>query len=71
MLYLKDSDKLIRSSINGFLEKVNSPSFLQVHRSYVINKNYISAFNAKEITIENKVIPISRTFAKNVLDEIS
>jgi len=70
-LYLKDSEKLIRSSIKDFLEQINSTSFLQVHRSYVINKNYITAFSNKEITIHNSSIPISKSFAKEVLEEIS
>lgn len=70
-LYFKDSEKLIRSSIKDFLGQLNSTSFLQVHRSYVINKNYITAFNNKEITINNSSIPISKSFAKEVLEEIS
>jgi len=71
ILYLKDSKKLIRSSIKDFLEEINSSSFLQVHRSYVINKNCITAFNTKEIIINNSSIPISKTFAKEILEEIS
>ena len=70
-LYFKDSEKLIRSSIKDFLGQLDSTSFLQVHRSYVINKNYITAFNNKEITINNSSIPISKSFAKEVLEEIS
>ncbi|SKB77162.1 two component transcriptional regulator, LytTR family [Salegentibacter holothuriorum] len=71
ILYLKDSEKLIRSSIKDFLEQMNSSSFLQVHRSYVINKDCVTAFNNKEITIHNKNIPISKSFVKEVLEEIS
>lgn len=71
ILHLKDSEKLIRSSIKDFLEQVNSSSFLQVHRSYVINKNCVTAFNNKEIIINNSSIPISKTFAKEILEEIS
>lgn len=71
ILYLKDSEKLIRSSIKDFLEQVDSSSFLQVHRSYVINKNCVTAFNTKEIIINNSSIPISKTFAKEISEEIS
>ncbi len=71
ILYLKDSKKLLRSSIKDFLEEMNSSSFLQVHRSYVINKNFITAFNTKEIIINNSSIPISKTYAKEILEEIS
>jgi len=71
ILYLKDSEKLIRSSIKDFLEEMNSSSFIQVHRSFVINKNCVTAFNTKEIIINNSSIPISKTFAKEILEEIS
>ncbi|TXD47864.1 LytR/AlgR family response regulator transcription factor [Polaribacter sp. IC073] len=70
-LHLVDSKRLIRASIHDFLKQVNSSSFLQVHRSYVVNKNYISAFNSKEITINNYKIPLSKTYVKEVFDEIS
>ncbi len=71
ILHLKDSKKIIRSSIKEFLEQMNSSSFLQVHRSYVINKKSIAAFNTKEIIINDSSIPISKTFAKEILEEIS
>lgn len=71
ILHLKDSEKLIRSSIKEFLDQMDSSSFLQVHRSYVINKNCIDAFNTKEMTINGSTIPISKTYAKEILEEIS
>lgn len=70
-LYLKDSVKLIRSSISEFMKQVNSTSFLQVHRSYIINKNHVTGFDKKKITIANNNIPISKTYVKEVIDEIS
>jgi DNA-binding LytR/AlgR family response regulator len=50
---------------------MNSSSFLQVHRSYVINKNSIDAFNTKEISINENIIPISKTFTKEIIEAIS
>lgn len=70
-LYLKDTKKLIRSSINDFLEQANSTVFVQVHRSYIINKNYVTGFSTKEIRIHDTSVPISKTYVKEVLKEIS
>ncbi|QOD60281.1 response regulator transcription factor [Polaribacter haliotis] len=70
-IHLKDSKRLIRSSINEFLETVDCDSFLQVHRSYVVNKKHIAGFDSKEIHINNQLIPISRSLLKEVLEEIS
>lgn len=70
-LHLKESEKIIRSSIKEFLDRMNSSSFLQVHRSYVVNKNYIDSFNNKEIIINNNIIPLSKTYVKEFIAQIS
>ncbi|AUC86175.1 hypothetical protein CW731_13195 [Polaribacter sp. ALD11] len=70
-LNLVGSKRLIRASIKDFLEQVNSSYFIQVHRSYAVNKNHVSAFNSKEITINTHKIPLSKTYLKDVFDEIS
>lgn len=70
-LFLADCEKLIRSSVNEFLELINSSDFLQVHRSYIVNMNHITTFTSKEITINNYKIPVSKKFAKDVIDGIN
>ncbi|WP_158841001.1 LytR/AlgR family response regulator transcription factor [Polaribacter sp. L3A8] len=70
-IYLKDSTKLIRSSIKEFIETVDCDSFIQVHRSYVVNKKHIVRFNGKEIEINKQLIPISRSIVKEVMAQIS
>ncbi|NEV94999.1 response regulator transcription factor [Psychroflexus sp. YR1-1] len=71
ILYLKDSQKIVRSSITDFLGKINSDSFIQVHRSYVVNLDHLTGFYAKEIIIDNISIPISKSFSKEVKKRIA
>jgi len=71
ILYLVDSEKLIRSSIKAFLDQVQTTSFIQVHRSFVVNKKHITAFNTREITINDNVIPISKSFVKEVSEVLT
>lgn len=71
ILYLKNSEKLIRCNMKDFLEMLSSRSFLQVHRSYVVNKDYMTAFSSKEITVSDTIIPISKSYVKNVMIEIA
>ena len=71
ILHLKDSKKVIRSSVKEFLELIQSRDFIQVHRSYIINKNYVSEFNTKEIIIRGDKIPISQSFVKEVIKELT
>ena len=70
-LHLKETQKLMRSSISSFLNKINSDSFIQVHRSYIVNLDYVSGYNSKEVIVGNHSIPVSKTFAKQVVDRMS
>lgn len=65
IIHLQDSKKIIRATINEFLEKVTD-NFIQVHRSYVINKNYVTAHSKKMVKINNIEIPVSNSFSKAI-----
>lgn len=71
-LYVANSDavKLLRASVNEFLEMVSSDNFVQVHRSYVVNKQYVNQYSIREIFINDKKIPVSSTYAKEILDQL-
>lgn len=62
--------KLLRASVKEFLEMVDSIDFIQVHRSYVVNKKYINQYSIKEIFIKENKIPVSSSFAKEILDKL-
>ncbi|MDG5491042.1 LytTR family transcriptional regulator [Psychroserpens sp. SPM9] len=43
------------------------PNFVRVHRSYVINKNFIDALNSKSLFLKPNIeIPVSRTYKANI-----
>ena len=43
------------------------PNFIRVHRSFIVNKNHISAINSTRLTLKSgEEIPISRTFKHNL-----
>lgn len=58
-------DKLIRATIAEFLEMVTK-DFVQVHRSFIINKNFVSAFTSKKIEINDIEIPVSTSFSSTL-----
>jgi DNA-binding LytR/AlgR family response regulator len=44
------------------------PNFVRVHRSYVINKNFINALNSKSLYLKPNIeIPLSRTYKANFI----
>ena len=49
------------------LEEILPSNFVKIHRSYIINKNYIKATTSTSVIISLDVeIPLSRTFKKNL-----
>ncbi len=52
------------SEIEGMLSKNN---FLRIHRSFIVAKDKVATFTATEIEINNKAIPIGRSYKELVL----
>lgn len=42
--------------------------FIRIHRSFVVNREHISSFSANEVIINNKPLPISRTYKKSAME---
>ncbi|MBO6605328.1 LytTR family transcriptional regulator [Psychroserpens sp.] len=65
--FVTDEKTIIdRNKLKDILEEL-PPNFVKVHRSYIINKNFISAVNSASVTLqENIQIPLSRIFKNNL-----
>lgn len=69
-IYLHTSKgKVVTKMSTHEIEKVLGQRFLRVHRSFIVNINKVTAFNAEEIFIESKNIPIGISYKKQV-DEV-
>ncbi|MDT0556527.1 LytR/AlgR family response regulator transcription factor [Patiriisocius hiemis] len=61
---------LDRSTLTEILKKL-PPNFLQVHRSYVINTNYIASISGTTIRLKNgEEIPFSRSFKSKLKNKL-
>ena len=64
--YLENNLVIDRHKLKDVLTEL-PPNFIRVHRSYVINKNFIKSFNSTSIILQsNEEIPLSRTFKSNL-----
>lgn len=69
-IHLTDSSTIIvKHGITAF-EKKLSTSFLRAHRSYIINKQKITAFTKHDIEIGSIEIPIGDFYKTNVLKQL-
>lgn len=55
---------LVLGSLSGWLQKLNHSAFIQIHRSYVINKNHLKKIKSTTVLIESNEIPIGSTYKK-------
>ena len=59
---------LVHMSMKIADEKLPSEKFVRVHRSYIVALDKISSWNKNTINIQDKAIPISYTYQKQVQD---
>lgn len=62
----EDKTVIDRNKLKDILNTL-PPNFVRVHRSYVINKNFIDALNSKTLLLKPNIeIPLSRTYKTNL-----
>ena len=56
-----------RKTLSQFLKEIESTDFIQIHKSFVVNKNYIQEIKAKELILKNStILPIGRNFKESI-----
>ncbi|TMM30535.1 response regulator transcription factor [Polaribacter aestuariivivens] len=67
-VYLNNNQKkLVRATVDEFLDMV-TPDFIQIHRSFVVHKKYVTGFSNKTIKIKETKLPVSNSFISRVAD---
>jgi two-component system, LytTR family, response regulator LytT len=61
---------LVRGSLNEFIAKM-SHEFIRVHRSFVVNINYLEKIEIDYLIVEENKIPIGKTFRESILDRLT
>jgi len=65
---LKDQNHLIKHSITSFQDQLDS-RFLRIHRSFIINKDKVTAYTKHDVEIEDIEIPIGERY-KEVIKQL-
>ncbi len=60
----------ILDSLKSWKDKLPQGTFLQVHKSYIINRHKINKIAGNEVFISEKRIPIGRTFKQELLKNV-
>ena len=67
MIHKKEEKLLIKHGISAFKEKLDN-RFIRVHRSYIVNKQKVTAYTKQDIEIGEIEIPIGDLYRKNTLE---
>ncbi|WP_044211623.1 LytTR family DNA-binding domain-containing protein [Flammeovirga sp. OC4] len=61
IIHTQEMDYTYAIVLKKIQEKINHPNFLRIHRSYIINTNYVTAFENNAVTLnEDHQLPVSR-----------
>lgn len=63
---LQDKSVITKEKISNIEEKLSIP-FIRSHRSFIVNTDKITSFSADTIEIGETILPVSRTYKKEVL----
>lgn len=66
-IHLKNESHTVKFSISAF-EKELDNRFIRIHRSYIVNRNKITAYTKNDVEINAIKIPISDNYKENILD---
>ena len=70
-IVLKNKKKyLVRGNLYNFINKLND-KFIQVHRSYIVNINYIKEIDSKSLTINEENIPFSKKHKESIFNRLN
>jgi DNA-binding LytR/AlgR family response regulator len=62
-VHLKDKVHVVNSTMKNIEEKLRqNKQFIRVHRSYVINLDYLKNFDAETAIVAGKIIPIGNKY---------
>lgn len=69
-VFTKVKSYLVRDILKGFEDKLPEEQFIRVHKSFLINVNHVTSFNAKKINLGEVSIPIRRGLYKELIEKL-
>ncbi|MBB6464038.1 LytR/AlgR family response regulator transcription factor [Flammeovirga kamogawensis] len=70
--FVKDKQRIISlNSLTKLERELEKYQFIRVHRSYIVNLNHVTAFETHALWIDDKEIPIGKTYRESVKKKIN
>ena len=65
--FMTDKKLTIIDSLKNWKNKLSDKVFVQIHKSYIINIKKVEKYSSTNLYINNKVLPIGRTYKEKLL----
>ena len=65
-VFMKDDSYLLIHKTLQFFENNLNSNFIRIHRSFIVNKNFIKTITGNRILVLNKKLPVGLTYKSNV-----
>ena len=66
-LFTEEKRYIIRGAMGSFLDQLNCDRIFRTHRSFAINVDHISNITPTKVTIGDREIPLSKSYAESLL----
>ena len=70
-IFTKEKIIVIRETISSLEEKLPSKKFIRIHRSFIVSFKSISSYTNEFIEVNQKALPISRSYKESVLQKLA
>ncbi|AOW17324.1 DNA-binding response regulator [Polaribacter vadi] len=70
-IFTTEKTTVIRETISSLQEKLPAKKFIRIHRSFIISFKKIDSYTNEFIEINQKALPISRSYKESVLQKLA
>lgn len=69
-IYLQDKKMIVHSTLKALLETLPAASFIQPHKSYIVNMNAIGSIEGNILHVSTYQVPVSKYQKEEVMEKI-
>lgn len=66
LIHTRDSKEVVHATLKSLTDSLPKDTFIQVHRSYIVNRTKVEAIEGNTINIGKTRIPVSRNYRESV-----
>ncbi len=69
-IHTKEKRLIVKNTLTAFEDELPANNFIRVHRSYIINLEFITAYTSHDIEIDSLEIPIGISYKQKVFERL-